>query len=75
MKSFVISQFNYCPINRIHERALRIAYNDYTSDFNHLLEKDDSVRGGIHTHFATRNVIVTLVGVWVVCHDVVCVAI
>ena len=56
MKSFVISQFNYCPIvwmycqrksnnliNRIHERALRIAYNDYTSDFNHLLEKDDSV--------------------------------
>ena len=56
MKSFVISQFNYCPIvwmycqrksnnliNRIHERALRIAYNDYTSDFNRLLEKDDSV--------------------------------
>ena len=55
MKSFVISQFNYCPIlwmycqrksnnliNRIHERALKIAYNDYTSDFNHLLEKDDS---------------------------------
>ena len=34
-----------------------------------------SVRGGIHTHFATRNVIVTLVGVWVFCHDVVCVAI
>ena len=42
MKSFVISQFNYCPIiwmycqrksnnliNRIHERALRIAYKDY----------------------------------------------
>ena len=56
MKSFVISQFNYCPIvwmycqrksnnliNRIHERALRIAYNDYTSDFQLLLEKDDSV--------------------------------
>ena len=56
MKSFVISQFNYCPIvwmycqrkssnliNSIHERALRKAYNDYTSDFNHLLEKDDSV--------------------------------
>ena len=56
MKSFVISQFNYCPIiwmycqrksnnliNRIHERALRIAYNDYVSDFNTLLAKDDSV--------------------------------
>ena len=56
MKSFVISQFNYCPIiwmycqrksnnliNRIHERALRIAYGDYISDFNTLLAKDDSV--------------------------------
>ena len=56
MKSFIISQFNYCPIiwmycqrksnnliNRIHERALRIAYNDYTSDFKSLLEKDDCV--------------------------------
>ena len=30
-------------INRIHERALRIAYNDYLSDFNSLLAKDDSV--------------------------------
>ena len=41
MNSFVLSQFNYCPIiwmycqrrsnnliNKIHERALRIAYND-----------------------------------------------
>ena len=56
MKSFVISQFNYCPIiwmycqrksnnliNRIHERALRIAYNDYVSNFSQLLENDDSV--------------------------------
>ena len=56
MKSFVMSQFNYCPIiwmycqrrsnnmiNRIHERSLRIAYNDYISDFNSLLQKDNSV--------------------------------
>ena len=56
MKSFITSQFNYCPIiwmycqrksnnliNRIHERALRIAYNDYLSDFDSLLVKDDSV--------------------------------
>ena len=56
MNSFIISQFHYCPIiwmycqrqsnnliNRIHERALRIAYNDYTSTFIALLEKDDSV--------------------------------
>ena len=56
MNSFVISQFNYCPliwmycqrqsnnvINRIHERALRIAYNDYTSSFTTLLEKDNAM--------------------------------
>ena len=56
MRAFVISQFQYCPlvwmfhsrhlnnkINRIHERALRIAYKDYESSFNTLLGKDDSV--------------------------------
>ena len=56
MKSFIISQFNYCPIiwmycqrrsnnliNKIHERALRIAYNDYVSSFDSLLGKDQSV--------------------------------
>ena len=56
MKSFITSQFNYCPIiwmycqrksnnliYRIHETALRIAYSDYLSDFNSLLVKDDSV--------------------------------
>jgi len=55
MRSFITSQFNYCPIiwmyckresnhliNRIHERALRIAYNDYISDFKNLLIKDKS---------------------------------
>ena len=47
---------NYCPImwmycqrksnniiNRIHERALRIAYNDYISDFKTLIANDNSV--------------------------------
>ena len=56
MNAFITSQFNYCSIiwvfcqrksnnliNRIHERALRIAYNDYTSNFESLLRKDDSV--------------------------------
>ena len=55
MKAFIQSQFGYCPlvwmchsralnsrINRIHERALRIVYNDYTGTFNMLLEKDKS---------------------------------
>ena len=30
-------------INKIHERALRIAYNDYVSSFETLLEKDGSL--------------------------------
>ena len=56
MKSFILSQFNYCPlvwmfhskqfnnrINRIHEGALRITYKDYTSSFQDLLYNDKSV--------------------------------
>ena len=55
MKAFVISQFNYCPlvwmlhsrklnqrINNIHERALRITYQD-KSTFLQLLQKDNPV--------------------------------
>ena len=54
--SFFESQFNYGPliwmfcgrrlnhkINKLHERALRIAYNDYSSSFQELLTKDDTV--------------------------------
>ena len=56
MKSFITSQFSYCPliwmfhsrvlnnkINAIHERALRITYKDGTSTFQDLLNKDKSV--------------------------------
>ena len=56
LKTFFESQFSYCPllwmfcsrklnnkINRLHERALRIAYADYVSSFEELLAKDDSV--------------------------------
>ena len=56
MKSFINSQFGYCPIvwmfhsrslnnriNSIHERALRLVYNDNTSLFDELLLKDKSV--------------------------------
>ena len=56
LKSFIESQFSHCPlvwmfcsrkmnrkINRIHERALRLVYEDYTSSFNELLEKDKSI--------------------------------
>ena len=30
-------------INKIHERALRIAYKDYESSFSTMLERDTSV--------------------------------
>ena len=56
MKSFVTSQFSYCPliwmfrsrrlnnkINSIHERALRTTYQDNASTFQELLNKDNSV--------------------------------
>ena len=56
MKSFIISQFTYFSltwmihnrglnnkINHIHERALRIVYDDCSSIFDDLLNKDKSV--------------------------------
>ena len=56
MKAFVSSQLAYCPltwmshckqinnkINKLHERALRIVYNDHFSLFEELLSKDKSV--------------------------------
>ena len=55
MNSFFTSQFNYCPlvsmfhshsinkINRLHERVLRIVYNDFRSSFKNLLEKGRTV--------------------------------
>ena len=54
-KSFTEAQFKYCPliwmfcsrnsnkkINRFHERALRLVYDDYSSSFETLLETDNS---------------------------------
>ena len=35
-------------INRIHEKSLRIAYQDHNSRFNELLAKEDSFK--IHDH-------------------------
>ena len=56
LKTFIESQFSYCPlvwmfcsrkmnkkINHIHERALRLVYQDYTSSFQELLENDKSL--------------------------------
>ena len=54
-KAFIESQFGYCPliwmfhnrtlnnkINKLHERALRLVYNDHNSSFNELLNMDNS---------------------------------
>ena len=51
MNTFIQSQFNYCPliwmfhsrslnnkINRLHERALRVVYNNGNASFSELLE-------------------------------------
>ena len=57
MKTFIISQFNYCPltrmfhnrtlnnkINRLHERPLRLVYDDENLSFEKLLELDNSMK-------------------------------
>ena len=56
MKTFINSQFGYCPlvrmfcnsnlnnrINRTHEKALRIVHSDQISTFENLLMRDNSV--------------------------------
>ena len=56
MRAFLLSQFSYCPliwmlhdrgvnskIYHIHERAVRIAYQDFTSSFAELLINDNLV--------------------------------
>ena len=56
MNTFIKSQFNYCPliwmfhsrilnnkINKLHERALRIVYNEKNLTFEELLQKDNSI--------------------------------
>ena len=55
MKGFIASEFGYCPlawtyhcrklngrINKLHERTLRIVYQDYASPFIEFLDKDNS---------------------------------
>ena len=56
MKAYFMSQFGYCSlvwmnhsrlvtniINTLHERALHLVYNDFTSSCTDLLKKDNSV--------------------------------
>ena len=57
MNAFITSQLSYAlvvwmfhsrkqnhHINRVHESALRVAYEDYNSSFDKLLEKDNSCK-------------------------------
>ena len=76
LKTFFESQFSYCPllwmfcsrklnhkINRLHERALRIAYDDYTSSFEDLLTRD----GTVTVHH--RNLRVLAIEMYKISHD------
>ena len=78
MKTFVFSQFNYCPlvwmchsrklnnkINRLQERALRIVYNDKSSTFYQLFEKHKSVI--IHARnlqYLATEIFKVKIGIW-----------
>ena len=55
MKAFIAYEFSYYPlvwmfdsrklnsqVNKLHERALRTVYQDYTSSFTELLDEDNS---------------------------------
>ena len=74
-KSFIISQFNYClivwmcdgrglntKINNMHERALRIVYQDKKSSFETLLKRDKSTSTHVKKlrHLATQYGIVSV---------------
>ena len=76
MKTFIESQFSYCPlvwmfcsntmnnkINHIHERALRLVYQDYSSTFEELLTKDKSLC------FHHRNILQVAIVMYEVKHD------
>ena len=77
LKAFIESQFSYCPItwmfcgrqmnnriNHIHERSLRLVYDDYSSSFNELLIKDNSV--SIHH----RNVQLVAIEMYKIVNDI-----
>ena len=67
-RSFIMSNFTYCPlvwhfcgkinnskIEKIQERALKIVYNDYTSDYKELVD-----RFGTTTMLQSRHICILL---------------
>ena len=76
LKTFIESQFSYCPliwmfssrtmnnkINHIHERALRLVYQDYKTSFEDLLKKDNSLT------FHHRNIHHVAIEMFKIKHD------
>ena len=76
LRTFIESQFSYCPlvwmfcsrkmnnkINHIHERALRLVYQDYVTSFEDLLKKDNSLT------FHQRNIHQVAIEMFKVKHD------
>ena len=71
MRSFIMWKFSYCTliwichsrkintqINKLHKSALRLVYNDKSSSFRELLERDNSVT------FHERNIQVLLIEIF-----------
>ena len=70
-KTFFDSQFKYCPltwmfysrttnnkINKLHERVLRLVYDDSASTFEELLDKDNSFT--VHHHHNIQTLYIEL---------------
>ena len=66
LKAFIESQFSYCPlfwmfhsrtlknkINRLHEKALRIVYSDFKTNFDKLLDGSFCIH---HRHIQTLTI-------------------
>ena len=75
IKSFVDSQFSYCPliwmfcsrslnnkINKLQDRALRILYKGYDSSFEDLLEKDNSKLLAKEVYKVENNILPNVLG-------------
>ena len=69
LNSFVLSNFNCCPlvwhffslkslkkIEKVQEQALRILYNDPTTDYNQLLSKSSKVYIELKQKHCARNI-------------------
>ena len=76
MKTFVFSQFNHCPLvwmchsrklnnklSRLQEWALHIVYNNKSSTFYQLLEKDKSVTIHRNLQYLATEILKVKIGI------------